>query len=265
MKFFKILSKITCVAQLLLCKFLSGKKSIAYVDIGASSFTKPLFAFCFDKFRIIAFEPDPRSEDIIKNNALSKFYPYALSSENSNQVIYLTHKSHCSSLKRPMPSEDLRYTIERQVSVDCRRMDQFEDSVDVLKIDAQGSELDILVGAGDKLESIKYVELEAWFIRKYEKQARIDELIEFMHLRNFAFLGFKRLYPDHPEKHVGLGFADLVFINRELNKNDFKTVFCSLVDAGLESKVKDFAHKINLSVSQRLIVRLVLILSVIRI
>ena len=59
-----------------------------------------------------------------------------------------------------------------------------------MKIDAQGSELDILRNARKTLKNIDVVEVEAWFTKKYKGQPRIEQIHKLMSSNGFNFLVF---------------------------------------------------------------------------
>jgi hypothetical protein len=59
----------------------------------------------------------------------------------------------------------------------------------LLKIDVQGCELDVLVGAGDALSLVDEVFAECSFVPLYEGQALADEVICYLRARGFSLVG----------------------------------------------------------------------------
>jgi FkbM family methyltransferase len=57
--------------------------------------------------------------------------------------------------------------------------------VDVIKLDTQGSELDILRGARETLRSVSFVQLEVSLVRYNEASPLVDEVFAFMRERGF--------------------------------------------------------------------------------
>ena len=60
--------------------------------------------------------------------------------------------------------DDLRYKIKKVIDVECRTLDNLNIYANIMKIDAQGSELDILKYATNTLKNIDIVEVEAWLL-----------------------------------------------------------------------------------------------------
>jgi len=227
--------------QMVFVRKLDGDIKLHYVDIGASAMTKPRIGTAFSEFEVVAFDPDPRSEaDFINIGFDVRFHPYAVAGENGQRKLYLTKKSHCSSLLKPLPSDDWRYQVEREIDVECRTLDSFNICADVLKIDVQGAELDILKQAKNTLAGAHVVELEVWFERKYEKQAQIEDLQDWMNKQGFRSAGFSALYFDSTDARSGIAFADMVFLRPPTTVNGRKIIVASLISAALDHLIAHF-------------------------
>lgn len=59
----------------------------------------------------------------------------------------------------------------------------------LMKIDVQGAELEVLQGAGDRLDDTDVIIVEAPFERSYEGAAGFDEIYAFLTARGFAYEG----------------------------------------------------------------------------
>jgi FkbM family methyltransferase len=68
---------------------------------------------------------------------------------------------------------------------------------DALVMDTQGSELLVLQGSGNLLESLRFVKTEAADFEAYENCATVASLSEFLHGRDFRLVR-KEKFADHP-------------------------------------------------------------------
>ena len=227
----KVISKFILILQLYLLKHLSGKTSLIFIDIGANGFKKPILKNAFNKFKLIGFDPDPRINIFNDKSFKIEFYPYALSCDNSKKKLYLTQKPHCSSLKEPLEVDDLRYKIKKVIDVECRTLDNLNIYANIMKIDAQGSELDILKHAKNTLKNIDIVEVEAWFTSKYKKQPKIDQIHKLMSKNGFNFIGFSSLYYCDAKERTknGIEFGDMLFVKNKLKISNKKFVISYLI------------------------------------
>ncbi len=228
-------------AQLRVLRMLPGSSTLSYLDIGASAMTKPRVALAFSQLSVVAFDPDPRSESDFKRLGFNvQYYPYAVAGDNGPRTLYLTRKSHCSSLLQPIATDDERYQVEREIEVECRQLDEFDIQAEIIKIDVQGAELEILQNAVTALSFAHAVELEVWFSRKYRNQARIDELQAFMAEQGFQLAGLGALYYDRPWDQSGIAFGDILFVRVPQTVEDGKIVLASLVDAAIDPMIWRF-------------------------
>jgi hypothetical protein len=100
------------------------------------------------------------------------------------------------------------YGIEMEVvgehPVTLTRMDTAcgDFQPDVMKVDTQGTELDVLRGAGRLLDSAIAVELEVEFIPQYLGQSLFSDIDIFMRQQGFTLRGLKRTYWRTKADHV---------------------------------------------------------------
>jgi len=189
-------------------------RAATVLDVGANegAFSAGLLAVA-PQARVIAVEPGPAALERLR--ARLGGYPNveiraaAAARESGTAAFHVTGHDHGSSLRRPRSESrdvlgagaDVVETIEvPTVSLD----DLVEDrSVDVLKLDVQGSELDVLRGGREALARTRAVLLEMNFFSQYEGDATFDAL--------------------HAEM-TGLGFA-LVNVSPPLTKPDGTAIF----------------------------------------
>ncbi len=91
-------------------------------------------------------------------------------------------------------------TFTELVEVPIRRLDTFvfEQDLprpDVLKIDVQGGELAVLIGAGSVLEAVQVIQAEVWLTRGYWKQTPLlHEISEYLSGKGFLLGAFGGSY-----------------------------------------------------------------------
>lgn len=142
----------------------------------------------------------------------------ALGDSDTVMAINIAENSVSSSLK-PMRERHLRaaptsgYIGQEMVTV--RRLDSIFGAIGAdgkavfCKIDAQGSERQVLDGAGDKLNALELIYVETALVSLYEDDCLLEDMLRYMRQRNF--------FPVHVEqgffdRYTGHSYqVDLVF------------------------------------------------------
>jgi FkbM family methyltransferase len=110
------------------------------------------------------------------------------------------HVSRCSDSSSLLAITDLYTTAfpgteqARTAVVECRRLDQLLAAEDLaqpclLKVDVQGSELEVLEGAQGIFGCIDEVLVECSFVEFYRDQALIDDVVSYLRARGFRLTG----------------------------------------------------------------------------
>ncbi len=195
-------------------------------DVGAHIGTVSLeYEKKFSAARIYAFEPFPESFSVlrenIKDHAHINGFNLAFSNKQGVLSMYSNTSSATNSLLQTDPNANyywgkgLLETNER-VSVQTDMIDSFcqskkIDHINILKLDVQGSEFDVLVGANDMLASqlIDLIYMEIIVVPTYTGQKYISDYFKLLY--SFNYYLFDVYNP------IRKGF--------QLNQADF--IFCS--------------------------------------
>lgn len=174
------------------------------VDVGCRWGFAEKFLKCDDLSQIEIYGFDP---DIKECNRLNNYYedigagaikcvPIALGQKEGVERLYITKEPACSSLYKPneglindFPAlECIRLVGEELINVTKLKtwmnLNKIE-IIDYLKIDTQGSELDVLVGAGDELFNVSCIDIEVEFNEIYEGQPLFSDVDKY--LRGYGF------------------------------------------------------------------------------
>jgi FkbM family methyltransferase len=181
-------------------------------DVGAHTGTWARLArTVFPNSRIHAFEPLKRHCDVLEGERQAignlEIHKVALSHENSTRWMNVTEYSDSSSLLEIGHLALKHYgtrKVGREMASTCRLDDYVREHSlappDLIKIDVQGSELDVLTGARDCLMRSKAVLVEVSFVELYAGQSLFSDLVAFLADTGFSL----RAFP------VGLGGEALV-------------------------------------------------------
>ena len=144
------------------------------VDVGASyGYLSSLFAHCVGPGgEVIAFEPTTGSFELLRAN-MSRNHPrevrcrrIAISDHDGEETIYLDSEYlACHSVVpniSPSPSGSYERVAALTLDSALSALGLDDDPIDLLKIDVEGAEGRVLVGAARTLRSVSRVWLEFW-------------------------------------------------------------------------------------------------------
>jgi FkbM family methyltransferase len=149
-------------------ELLEGEVPKTILDVGAN--IGEFSNYAYEKYRggtkIIAFEPDPIAIECFENNVNNNdiiLYKLALSNKNGFENFFLKTESADSSIHKP-----IGYSITCEVKTimldSILECNDFEKPI-LLKMDAEGHEPEVLIGALKSLSQISYICIDAGFER----------------------------------------------------------------------------------------------------
>lgn len=183
---------------------------ITLVDIGARGEVRPEFAALAPVARLVACEPDVEEAAVLRGRlaesgawSRATVITEAIWPEPGEITLHITRAPGLSSVRAPDPAVTSRYantdafTVTGTVKVPAVTLDaaadryNFRDAT-LLKLDTQGTELDILRSGEAMLASTLGVYLEVEFRPLYSGQAVFSEVDAHMRARGFELFDLHR-------------------------------------------------------------------------
>ena len=195
------------------------------VDVGASGGIHPKWRSFYPFYNGIMFEPNLREYEKLKANNEKNLtiLNVALSNSISNTDFYLCRKNEVSSVYLPnfdildkFPNSE-RFEVLKTIKLQTDTLNHqlkknnFSE-VDFIKIDTQGSELNILNGATNYLEKLIGLEIEVSFLELYKDQPLFSQIDQFVKNYGFELFDLKRYYWKRKlSEDTGIQKGQLVF------------------------------------------------------
>ncbi len=196
------------------------------IDVGANrgQFAEEILGL-LQVARIYSFEPVPEAFDALSSLACRRpqVVPVrkAVAQQNGTSKFFVTASDVGSSLLQPIPGQPSQWlTVSQEVTVETIRLDEFirqefpggNQTIALLKSDAQGSDLDVLLSAGDCLNpnSIQSILVEINFSDFYTGQQAYHEIFATLDRAGYRMAW---MYP-HRAHDEWLWWADVLFIGK---------------------------------------------------
>ena len=159
------------------------------LDVGANKGQFALSAaYHFPMARIYSFEPLPDTFKKLRRNVKGKtqirVYNCMLGSTNGKMIFFRNEYTHVSSAlsihkDNKHPKYDPKKVTAIEVDISC--LDDMAAELDIkapvlLKMDVQGYEKEVLIGAREVIRMVDYVVFESSFVHLYENQPLFDEM-----------------------------------------------------------------------------------------
>jgi len=179
---------------------------ICIVDVGARGGFQSHWDGIRELCTFVGFEPDPVEAKRLSTNAQSneRYLAHALSSQEGTAILHHCAVPSRSSLYEPnlevlgelYGTTTSLFSSERTESIPVTALDSLLARGDLpapnfLKLDTQGSELDILKGALDVLDGpLCAIETEVEFVPLYRGQPLFSDIDPFLRAAGYALVGF---------------------------------------------------------------------------
>ncbi|MBP6976477.1 FkbM family methyltransferase [Candidatus Dojkabacteria bacterium] len=166
------------------------------VDIGSHIGISILyFKALYPNCKILAFEPNPISFGILKENVFNnglediQLINKAISSDSSLKDFYIDNskqnwESNSSFLKNSWSGKE----STKSIKVECTRLDEYIkdiENIDMLKIDTEGSEYEILNSHKNNLNKVKNISVEYHPVKNSKIEKILIVLREYFDIKIF--------------------------------------------------------------------------------
>jgi FkbM family methyltransferase len=175
-----------------------GAEFRTVLDVGTSRGQFALFAHSrWPGARIIGFEPLPEASAAARRTLPPAVvvHEVALGGRRGRARLNVSGRDDSSSLLG-IGRQALEYAgtaAVRELDVEVRPLAEYLDRglrrPTLLKIDAQGYELEVLRGAGPRLAEVDEVYCECSFVELYDGQPEAAEVVAFLHEQGFGLAG----------------------------------------------------------------------------
>lgn len=183
------------------------REGFGFIDAGARGAMLPAFRDMAPFVKVVGFEPEEEGYEGLRAGPGAAYLPYALGERDAQSTLYILRKRWTSSCYKPnrswldrFPDAD-RFDVVATTPIQVRSLDSLVSDggapllscVDFLKLDTQGSELDILKGASQVLQRhVMGVEVEVEFARLYEGQPLFHDVHAFLTTCGFSLFKLRR-------------------------------------------------------------------------
>ena len=177
-----------------------GKEKPVILDVGANQGQSiKAFLAIWPESTITSFEPDPTSADQMRRRwgrlPGIEIVEMAVLSSTSTAELYRFNSSELNSVFDRQEQSWIREEAIGRVTVPCVSLDEYcysntIDLIDLLKVDVQGAELQVILGAKRLLENhlIRLVQLELTFCDLYQGGCRPHEVFAKMETMGYRFI-----------------------------------------------------------------------------
>ena len=196
-------------------RFYRDDQDILIFDVGANTGQSALsFTKSFPYSSIHSFEPTPKVFSILEKSVRDKknIFPHNLACSSKDEK--LQFNTFKTSVNNSMLSAN--YLEGETIEVQACRLDTFcmENNcgdVNILKVDAQGYDLEVLKGANVLLDENKIgvICIELLLKEYYENQSSFEEIYIFLKNKGYRLYGLYERWYDYN----GIDHCDGLFIN----------------------------------------------------
>ncbi len=211
---------------------ISNNSYLIIFDVGSHiGKTIKIYKSIFPKSKIYGFEPSKDSYQILLNKFADDkdilISDYALSNDCKIKTLFLSSSDKLNSLKKPN-KRAWGFEKSERVKVQTITIDDFCNEnniyhIGILKLDVQGSELDVLEGAKSMLSAgrIDLIYIEWQVVPLYENHSLYYEIGNY--LGQFGYELFN-LYNINEARSGQIRWADAIFTNKKIRQKLITTL-----------------------------------------
>jgi FkbM family methyltransferase len=155
------------------------------LDVGAN--TGDLIPF-FSEQRYIGFEPSPAEFRALEKNINSscKVFNCAVGDIENETEFFISSAGADSSMHEPL-------FVENKIRVKQIRLDKLiNERVKLLKVDAEGAEVEVINGAQNLLYQIEYIAIDLGFEKGIKQESTAPAVINFLLMNDFILISIAR-------------------------------------------------------------------------
>lgn len=236
---------------------ISESITFTIMDLGSRPVGAPkehfyALADLFPGSRIIAIDVDQESGEQSDKQSVVTYYPAFLGRAEEERPFYETMHPMCNSLYKPNAQLLERYQnlevmrLKSVSNIKTISLDQFVrendiGTIDFIKIDIQGAELDVFQGGISTLKNVLSIISEVEFVPMYENQPLFGDVCAFLakegiHFHRFFVLRGRALKPtviqNNPEFATHHLWSDALFfkeITQQTNLTDEQLVKMGII------------------------------------
>lgn len=205
-------------------KNLLKDNPLIVLDVGAAGGIHDRWRNLGSSVRAILFEPDIEEyEKLVAENSESSIIINSALAEKQKSVDFnICQKQQVSSIYKPNKplldkyEDSERFNVQKTISMEANSIDNLLlkeniNEIDFIKIDTQGSELDILKGATNFYTNLIGIEVEVEFIELYHCQPLFSEVNNFIESQGFKLIDLKRYFWKRKSKNYSVKKGQLIF------------------------------------------------------
>jgi len=193
-----------------------GGRAATLVDVGAAAGADARWGPFRQLIQVVGFEPQAEEFAKLQQSPGQRWIQAALAGSRGRRTLHLTrYWSNCSLLRpNPVVLQQLEWGNDHEVieerPLDCVTLDEClrAEGVrpDFLKVDTQGTELEILTGARSALEqAVQVVEVEVEFTPLYQAQPLFADVDQFLRAAGFQLQDLGNFLYVKPRGMAGVG------------------------------------------------------------
>lgn len=173
----------------------------------------------FTNSKIIAI--DANSYDILIPNSDVSLYETLSDIDGKEVLFYKTKHKFSIGTGDSIYRENTKYYSDEFIIKEVRKTKTLYtlfkeigiEKCDILKIDTQGSELDILIGLQNKIKDIDYIQLECSLIEYNFGGCNLNEIFYYMYQNSFEIFS---TFEEHKNEKNEIFQIDFIFKNKNI-------------------------------------------------